>query len=78
MSDTLWSDMWRRVEFVLCVAVGAIGLVAYVATNAVMGAWPRAFIFAIAIYSLFNAHQIWKGLSDSRDPDQPAAPPRDD
>jgi hypothetical protein len=79
MSDPLWSEMWRRVDFVLCVAVGIIALVATVATtDAMVGKWPRAAIFLLGLMSFSKARLLWKGLSDSRDPDQPPAPPRGD
>jgi hypothetical protein len=77
MSDSLWSEMWRRVGVVLSVAVGGITLVAYFATtNATIAGLSRTLVLSIGVVSLYNAYQIWKSLSDRGDPDQPSAPPQ--
>jgi hypothetical protein len=75
MANTL-----RRVYSSLCIVVGIIALGAQLATmDAVVGKWPRSALFAIFIFSLSAARQLWKGLSAAKDePNQPSASSRTD
>jgi nitrate/nitrite transporter NarK len=74
-----------RVNIALCIvmgviAVGAIAVVANAATtDAVAGKWARVATFAIFLFSMSTARQLWKGLSGGKDePNQPSASSRTD